>query len=146
MGEDKKRTVTLALPLASWHCLLPPHGKHEAAMCSSCPNILGLHLLISTVMNTRKFNKRKRGKGPMLDGDVTSAQVVTSQTISETRKDGSTVLKRVWVSLDTPHQNLTAVENPAQMPGFDEEPGDMPSPPTDQTNKYQVSVHTSTTS
>jgi hypothetical protein len=77
----------------------------------------------------------------MLDGDVDSAQVVTPQTIPETKKDGSTVFKRVWVSLDTSNPNLTAMENDAEIPGFEDEPGDMPSPPTDRTNKYQVCIN-----
>jgi hypothetical protein len=110
-------------------------------MCSLRQNVFYLRLLISTMMSTKKTNKRKRGKGPMLDGDIDSAQAVMPQTISEIKKDGSTVTKRVWVSLDTPNPNLSAVEDSTEMPAFENEPADMSLAPPEQTNKYQVSAY-----
>lgn len=78
----------------------------------------------------------------MIDGDVDSAQVVTQRTITETKHDGSTVKKQVWVSLDKPGEKSTAVEKVPERPPFDYEPvyepADMSSP--QRTNKSQVSI------
>lgn len=90
---------------------------------------------------SKKSGKRKRGERPMIDGDIDSAMVVTSETIFKTKKDGSTVTKKVWVSLDIPNPNLKDVEFPPEMPVFDE-PVDMSShPETAGTRTYRVSIH-----
>jgi hypothetical protein len=90
---------------------------------------------------SKKTGKRKRGERPMIDGEIDSAMVVTSETIYKTKMDGSTVAKQVWVSLDTPNPNITAVEIPPEMPRYDE-PVDMSShPETAGTRTYRVSIH-----
>ena len=72
----------------------------------------------------------------MIDGDIDSAMVVTSETIYKTKKDGSTVKKQVWVYLDTPNPNITAVKNPPEILDFDD-PEDMSShPETTHTRTY----------
>jgi KDZ transposase family protein len=98
-------------------------------------------------MNTKKNNKRKRGRPDMIDGDVDSAPVVTERTITEIKQDGRTVTKRVWVSLDIPQETLTAVRNTPETSPFEfdpvyepaEEPANMSPPP--RTNKPQVSIY-----
>lgn len=79
----------------------------------------------------------------MIDGDIDSAPVVTSKTILETRKDGSTVPKKIWVPLDIPNSTSAAVEKPADMSGFEYEPVDMSTPPpeTTKTKTYQVNIY-----
>lgn len=76
----------------------------------------------------------------MVDGDVVSAQVVTQRTITERKPDGSTVTKKVWVSLDTPKEKPKVVERSPERSPFegeaDYDPIDMLSPP--RTNKSQV--------
>jgi hypothetical protein len=91
---------------------------------------------------SKKTGKRKRGEHPMIDGNIDSAMVVTPETIFKTKKDGSTVTKQVWVSLDTPNPNETAIESPAESPFFDD-PVDMSSihPETACTRTYRVSIH-----
>ena len=53
-------------------------------------------------MNAQKSHKRKRGKQPIVNGDIHSAQVVTHMKITETNDDGITLTKQVLVSLDSP--------------------------------------------
>ena len=89
---------------------------------------------------SKKSGKRKRGERPMIEGEIDLARVVTPETIFKTKKDGSTVAKKVWVSLETPNPNITAVENPQQMHGFDETV-DMSSPQPDTARTYQVSIY-----
>lgn len=96
--------------------------------------------LISTTMSTKKTGKRKRGERPMIVGEIDSAMVVTPETIYKTKKDGSLVTKQVWVSLDTPNPNITAVEIPPEMPYFDD-PVDMSSPHPEPARTYRVSFH-----
>lgn len=78
--------------------------------------------------------KRKRGIGPMVDGDVESASVVTTDTIYETKKDGSVVEKEIWVPL---YPKASTVENTPQTPpftpSFTYEPIDNPSSPPQKT-------------
>jgi hypothetical protein len=76
----------------------------------------------------------------MVDGEVESAQVVTPKTINETLKDGTTVKKKVWVSLDTPCSSKTTVENRPQSPTMDYDPVDIGSPQPERRKQYQVSV------
>lgn len=94
-------------------------------------------------MSNQKTNKRKR-KGPMIDGEIDSALTVTPKTISETKKDGTTVTKQVWVSLDKPkvtQARITVVEQQADLPALGYDPGDnIPSPQQDGTRTYQVRI------
>lgn len=89
-----------------------------------------------------KNNKRKRGRPAMIDGEVDSATVVTQRTITETNNDGTTITRRVWVSLDTPKEKQTTVEKTPERPTFEfepvYEPADMSTP--QKVNKSQVSL------
>ena len=76
----------------------------------------------------------------MVDGEVESALVVTPKTINETKKDGTTVKKKVWVSLGMPSSSSTTVENHPQSPIMDYEPVDIGSPQPEKRNKYQASI------
>ena len=89
-------------------------------------------------MNTKNINKQKRGKGPMIDGEIDSAPVVMSKTIYETKKDGTTVSKKIWVPLDTPKSTSSAVEKPVEMSGFEYEPVDMSTSHPESTKTYKV--------
>jgi hypothetical protein len=110
-------------------------------MCSSYPHIFIYFTPFFSTTMSKKTGKRKRGERPMIDGDIDSAMVVTSETIYKTKKDGSTVQKQVWVSLDTPNPNITAVENSPEILLFDD-PVDMSShPETTRTRTYRVSLH-----
>jgi len=59
-------------------------------------------------MNAQKSHKRKRGKQPIVDGDINSAQAVTHMKITETNDDGTTFTKRILVSLDSPKKTTSS--------------------------------------
>jgi hypothetical protein len=66
--------------------------------------------------------------GPIIIGDVESAQVVTPKTIYETKRDGSLMQKQVWESLD-PNTSVGPIVDKGQpFVPFDNEPADFPSP------------------
>jgi hypothetical protein len=94
-------------------------------------------------MSTKRNNKRKR-KGPMIDGEIDSALTVTPKTISETKEDGTTVTKQIWVSLDKPQvtqRRATVVEEQADIPAVGYDPDDIPSPQQEGTRTYQVRIN-----
>lgn len=100
-------------------------------------------------MNSRKPQKRKRGTNPMTEGDVRLAKAVKPKVITETKQDGRTVTKRVWISMDAPIPKLTAEGNAEDIPTFVYEPQNM-SPPAETssdlpetTNTYRVSLYLS---
>lgn len=98
------------------------------------------HLFITTAMSTQKTTKRKRGKGPMIIGDVDSARVVTPKTIYETKKDGSVVAKEVWGSLYSPAPDLPAIpDNSKKKTTMEYEAYDIPSPQLEDSES--VSYH-----
>jgi hypothetical protein len=111
-------------------CVPPIKKKKKTFYFYSTP-------LFPTIMS-KKTSKRKRGERPMIDGEIDSAMVVTPETIFKTKKDGSTVTKQVWVSLESPNPNIIAVENPPEMHAFDE-PVDLSSPLPDTGRTYRVS-------
>ncbi|KAF8814632.1 hypothetical protein BYT27DRAFT_7249671 [Phlegmacium glaucopus] len=88
-------------------------------------------------MNSHKTYKCKRGKEPMVNGDTDSMQTVTQKTILETRNDGTTVSKRVWVSLDRPSEKMATEANQAEMPPMDYKPANM-SPPPERRHSYRT--------
>ncbi|KAF8805303.1 hypothetical protein BYT27DRAFT_7224958 [Phlegmacium glaucopus] len=88
-------------------------------------------------MSSHKGHKRKRGKNPMIEGDPDLAQAVTRQTISETHSDGTTVQRRVWVSIDAPTDKVTTVEKEVEVPTMDYEPAHISPPPTEGTHSYR---------
>ena len=92
---------------------------------------------------SKKSGKRKRGDRPMIDGDIDSAMVVTPETIYINKKDGSRVAKQIWVSLDKPNLNNTAVENLPEIPEmpFFNDPADMPSTHPEPARRNRVSIH-----
>lgn len=80
-------------------------------------------------MSTQRPKKRKREKGPMVIGEVDSAQLVTPKTTYVTKKDGTVVPKEIWVSLDqqTP-EDKTDIDKPQETLFEYSEPADIPSP------------------
>jgi hypothetical protein len=132
-----------------------PRGKHESAMCYS-HLIKSITSLLHSTTSTMP-SKRKRGRGdPLIDGDVELASCVTPETITITKKDGSTYEKQIWISMDNPieanssqrikandnRQRKKANENPPEIPVMDYQqdydPVDMSSPPPNRTNTYLV--------
>jgi hypothetical protein len=109
---------------------------HRWTLCS-----LHFVLLMSAIMSSHKGHKRKRGKNPMIEGDPDLAQAVTRQTISETRSDGTTVQRRVWVSIDAPTDKATTVEKEVEVPTMDYEPAHISPPPTEGTHSYRVCIY-----
>lgn len=97
----------------------------------------------SFLLFTNMSNKRptKRRKGPLKVGDIELAKVVTPKIIYETKKDGTVVSKKVWISLDapTPTPKIPTVEESSEMDyGPIDEPFDV-SPPPERTHASQVS-------
>lgn len=97
-------------------------------------------------MNSKKSNKRKRGKAPLVDGDAESAQAVTHRTLTETRDDGSTVTQRVLISLDPPPELATTKDMPVDLTDINYEmdslsplPGVSPAP-EDRRNSNRVRI------
>lgn len=91
-------------------------------------------------MGNKKINRRKRGLGPLLDGDVDSASVVTPTTVYVTKKDGSVVEKQVWESLDTPTPNASTSEKPPPTPTFVYETMENHSPPPERSQTHRVRI------
>jgi hypothetical protein len=90
-------------------------------------------------MDSKKSHKRKRGK-PMVDGDITSAHVVTYKTVTETKRDGTSVTKRVAVSLDTPSNVSTTDETPTNDFFNNYEPDNVSPAPVERTNPSRVGI------
>jgi hypothetical protein len=85
----------------------------------------------------------------MTEGDVRLAQAVKPKVITETKQDGRTVTKRVWISMDAPTPKLTTEGNAEETPTVGYEPQNM-SPPAEtssplpgRSNTYRVSLYTS---
>jgi hypothetical protein len=85
-------------------------------------------------MKATQNRKRKRGKNPMVDGDIRSATAVTHKNITETKEDGTTVTRRILVSLDRPCDPLPALTPRSEVPFIEHEVEDITSAPTDKTN------------
>ena len=56
----------------------------------------------------QKSHKQKRGKQPIVDGDINSAQAVMPMKITETNNDGTTLTKCILVSLDSPKKTTSS--------------------------------------
>ena len=87
----------------------------------------------------KKTRKRKRETNPRIDGDISCANVVTYKTITETKQDGTTVERRVMVSMDLPSKGSTSVELSEETFVNNYEPENM-SPPPVRLNRYRVGV------
>ena len=76
--------------------------------------------------------------GPMIVGDVNSAQVVTPKTIYETKEDGTLTSTEVWQSLDPQTPQVTPVVK--ERSTFEYEPDELrnPSPPPEGSYKPTV--------
>jgi hypothetical protein len=70
------------------------------------------------------LQKHKQGKAPVVDGNLQAARIVTHKTIREIKEDGSQVVKRVLVPLETPRP--MSVDKPIFQ--------DMPMGPIDEEN------------
>jgi hypothetical protein len=101
-------------------------------------------------MYTPTPRKRKRGIMPVVEGDAVLADAVVRRTVTKTKRDGSTVTKEIWVSMDDPPPMLTPVasgSNRPEMPTFENEPQNMspppnmPSPPPERTQSYRVRIY-----
>ena len=73
-------------------------------------------------MSTKRPTKRKRGTGPLIIGEIDTAELVTPKTVYETKKDGKVVAKQVWQSLDTPISDTEAQNKKADLPSMDDAP------------------------
>ena len=94
-----------------------------------------LLILLSATMNAQKSHKRKRGKQPIVDGDIHSAQVVTRMKITETNNDGTTFTKWVLVSLDSLKKTA---ETGGEVPVVDYGMDNLSPPPPDTTARNRV--------
>ena len=82
----------------------------------------------------------------MADGDVDSAEAVTHTRIAELQEDGTTIIKHVLESLDSPPSSSTTgrMQKPPNPPNNDfnnDQMQDMSPPPTPSPKKSRVSVH-----
>jgi hypothetical protein len=88
-------------------------------------------------MSTERNTKRRRKMGPMIVGDVDSAQVVTPKRIYERKEDGTLTSTEVWQSLDPPAPLVTPVVK--ERSTFEYQPDDLrnpsPSPPPEGSYK-----------
>ena len=104
------------------------------------------HFIIATMSSQPTTGKKRKRKGPMIIGEIDSAQVVTSKTIYETMEDGTVLEKEVWKSLDETTSDIPAIDGKQnettgnEIPPNDYyDPVDIPSPPQEPSNTYQVS-------
>jgi hypothetical protein len=149
---DKKRRKDIS---RNSPCLM---FSHICIMCSTCVQPLSTIAVpkhnnngskknnkftpsfVVTTMSTKRQSKRKRGPGPMIVGDVESAQVVTPKTIYETKSDGTLATKQVWESLEEHVPDKPVVESHSEIPSLTYEPvDDNPSPQPESTQTYRVS-------
>jgi hypothetical protein len=100
---------------------------------------------MSTYLRVKKSVKRKRGREPLVDGELDSSEAVTHTRMAVTQDDGTVVMKHVLESLDTPPQRLTAEPNQVEIPpSVDnanyEQIQDMSPPPIERSRKSRVSI------
>jgi hypothetical protein len=55
---------------------------------------------MATFLTKKPTFRRKRGRKPMVEGDVDSAEAVTLRRYAEIQSDGTTIIKSVLESLD----------------------------------------------
>jgi hypothetical protein len=91
-------------------------------------------------MSSQRNTKRKRG--PMIIGEVESAEVVTPKTVYETKKDGTVRSKQVWEQLDPTSTHVTPVVDKRKERAAEYEPDDFrnPSPQPEPSHTSPVSV------
>jgi hypothetical protein len=94
---------------------------------------------MSTHIQPKKSQKRKRGKQPMVDGEPDSAQVVTHKQITVISDDGTMVKKKVLESLDTPAPSAAAEPKAPEIPPTDHEMDNM-SPQPEPIKIYRVGI------
>jgi hypothetical protein len=94
---------------------------------------------MSTHIQPKKSQKRKRGKQPLVDGQPDSAQVVTHSKIRVMGDDGTMVMKKILESLDTPTHALSAEPKDPDMPPIDYEMGNI-SPQPVPVKTYRVGI------
>src|SRR5271155_2114267 len=96
---------------------------------------------ISSMSNQRN-TKRKRATGPMIVGEVDSAQVVTPKTIYKTKKDGTVMSTQIWESLDPPSSShvTPAIEKMKERETLNHEPAEFPSPPPEGSHTFPVGI------
>jgi len=92
-----------------------PHGKHGSCLvCYQLSQVIQINIVfvtaffLSPTMNAQKSHKRKRGKQPIVDRDINSAQAVTHLKITKTNYDGTTFTKCILVSLDSPKKTTSS--------------------------------------
>src|SRR6202789_1593835 len=76
---------------------------------------------MSTYLQHNKTQKRKRGRKPMVDGELDSARAVTHTKVTVINDDGTVDVKRVLESLDTPKPKFTTDPKRSKMPDRDYE-------------------------
>lgn len=81
----------------------------------------------------------------MVDGDVDSAQTVTHRKIASTQNDGTTIIKQVLESLDTPTERISVDPKRSEVPsGLDNsisvQMDGMSPPPNGPSRKSRVSI------
>jgi len=101
--------------------------------------VLKLLVFLSPTMNAQKSHKRKRGKQPMVDGDINSAQAVMHMKITKTNNDGTTLTKHILVSLDSPKKTTSScAETGGEIPVIDYEMDNLSPPPPETTAGNRV--------
>ena len=103
-----------------------PSPAHRRPICKKNPSVTRTHCscLSSTMsyIKPRKSQKRKRGREPMVEGDLTSAKAVTHTKVTVMNDDGTTSVEHVLESLDNPRK-LKA--DPKHLPPVDYDMHDM---------------------
>src|SRR5271155_4911178 len=93
-------------------------------------------------MSNQRNTKRKRATGPMIVGEVDSAQVVTPKTIYKTKKDGTVMSTQIWESLDPPSSShvTPAIEKMKERETLNHEPAEFPLPPPEGSHTFPVGI------
>src|ERR1700678_3801310 len=97
---------------------------------------------IFTPMSNQRNTKHKRATGPMIVGEVDSAQVVTPKTLYKTKKDGMVMSTQIWKSLDPPSSShvTPAIEKMKERETLNHEPAEFPSPPPEGSHTSPVGI------
>lgn len=91
-------------------------------------------------MSNPRNTKRKRTTGPMIVGEVDSAQVVTPKTIYKTKKDGTVMSTQIWESLDPLPSSSHVTPAIEERGTLNHEPAEFPSPPPEGSHTFPVSI------
>jgi hypothetical protein len=98
-----------------------------------------------SLIQPKKSQKRKRGRQPMVDGEIESAKTVTHTKVTVINDDGTISVNQVLESLDNPRKLPPDPKRPERddIPIMDYDMHNLNniSPPPERTKTYRVRIN-----